>query len=330
MRTFPAAFLVLLLVPAVVRGQTPPAPVSRADVAVSTGWFSADRDGEGSCCGVWSAGLFKGVSAGYYWTDHLKTEAGFAAPGDTEGSSSVGERLANGSFRYTSEQHHVDGTTFSIAQIYQFGHNSTFHPFMTAGVDLDHERDVIDRYVSTVSSAVQDRRAEVALRTRVFAGAGFKAYFSERGFFRGEARFAGARRADQMTWTAGIGMDVGRLRPAHAAGSPRMVPRGQEDADVWRRFASQIPIGALVEAMPAGGDRFIGELVAVDTDGILLKPTTRVPEAVRHVPFDRLETLALHDGPRPGARVGATLAGVGAGAGTFVIALMMVLSHFGG
>jgi hypothetical protein len=37
------SLLALLLVPAAVRGQSPAGPVSRADVAVSTGWFAADR-----------------------------------------------------------------------------------------------------------------------------------------------------------------------------------------------------------------------------------------------------------------------------------------------
>jgi hypothetical protein len=331
MRRSSAAFVVLLLIPAVVRGQSPPS-VSRADVAVSAGWFAADREGEGGCCGVWSPGLFKGVSGGYYWTDHLKTEATVAAPGATEGYTFFSERLANGSSRYTSEQHRYDGTKFSIAQTYQFGRNSTFHPFVTAGLDVDRERDAIDRYTSTASSAVETERVETAIRTRAFAGVGFKAYFSERAFFKGEARFAGRRRPDQMTWTAGVGVDLGgRELPGAAVETPsHAVPRGREPVDVWRGYASQLTIGALVDVTPAGSGRFVAELRAVDGDGILVKPATRVAEPLRHVTFDQLETLALHDGPRPGARVGATLAGVGAGSATFLVTLMLLLSHIGG
>jgi hypothetical protein len=55
-----------------------------------------------------------------------------------------------------------------------------------------------------------------------------------------------------------------------------------------------------------------------------------VAEPVRHVAFDRLEALALHDGPRPGARVGATLVGVGTGAGVFLGLLLATISHFAG
>src|SRR4051812_49800093 len=136
MRCFAAGLALLMFTPAAVRGQTTVQPVSPVDVAVSTGWFAADRQVAGNCCSLWSAGLFKGVSAGYYWTDHLKTEASAATPGTTESYGSFSERLATGSFRYTLEHHRYDGLKLSIAQIYQFGHNSTFHPFIVGGVDL--------------------------------------------------------------------------------------------------------------------------------------------------------------------------------------------------
>lgn len=203
-------------VPVTAHGQAPTEPVSGADVAVSTGWFTADRS-QGSCSSSWSAGLFKGMSAGYYWTDHLKTEATAGAPGVTETYGFFSNRLANGSFRYTSEHHRYDGTKFSVAQVYQFGRNSTFHPFVVNGVDVDRERDAIESYVSAASIQSEDERAEKSIHARVFAGAGFKAYFSERAFFRGEARFAGGPQPSQMTWTAGHGLDLdGARRPAGA------------------------------------------------------------------------------------------------------------------
>jgi hypothetical protein len=328
-----AVLLSTLLAPAAAHAQSPAEPLARTDVAVSTGWLAADRSIEGSCCSSWSSGLHKGVSAGYYWTDHVKTEAGVANPGTTEAYGSFTERLANGAFRYTSERHRYEGTTFSIAQIYQFGRNATFHPFVVGGLDVERERDTIDRYVSTSSIGSETERVETSLRTRAFAGAGFKAYFSERAFFRGEARFAGVGSPTRMTWTAGVGVDLGRARrsPAQAeAHAPSAAPRAAEPPEVWRAYASRLPPGSVVDVTSAGGDHFIAALVAVDADGILLKPATRVAEPVRHVTFDRIETLALHDGPRPGARVGATLAGVGAGAGTFIVLLATAFSHFGG
>ena len=100
--------------------------------------------------------------------------------------------------------------------------------------------------------------------------------------------------------------------------------------DVWRSYASGLKRGALVDLKAAGSDGFIGEFIVADTDGILVKPITRVAEPVRHVAFDRLEALALRDGARPDARVGATLAGVGTGAGVFLGVLFATINHFGG
>ena len=78
--------MVLMLLPAAARGQTPAAALPRVDVAAATGWFAADRSIQGDgCCSSWSSSLFRGVSGGFYWTEHLKTEVELAAPGPTEG-----------------------------------------------------------------------------------------------------------------------------------------------------------------------------------------------------------------------------------------------------
>jgi hypothetical protein len=133
-----------------------------------------------------------------------------------------------------------------------------------------------------------------------------------------------------MTWTAGLGVDLGahRNRATVSENPSHAVPR--EPVDVWRSYASRLTRGAFVDVKAAGSDGFIAEFVVADADGILVKPATRVAEPIRHVAFDRLETLALHDGPRPGARVGAVLAGVGTGAGVFLTVLFAAINHFGG
>jgi hypothetical protein len=131
-------------------------------------------------------------------------------------------------------------------------------------------------------------------------------------------------------WTAGVGVDLGAPKSGTPAAQTRSsaVPRGQESVDVWRDYASGLRVGATVDVKPAGSDGFTAKLMAADADGVLVKPLTRVPEPARHVAFDRLEMLALHDGPRPGARVGATLVGVGTGAGVFLSTLFAILGHY--
>ena len=333
MRSLVSLFVACAFAPAIAQAQPLQSPVSRVDVAASTGWFTADRSAPGDCCNSgWSTGLFKGVTAGYYWTDHLKTEAGIAAPGTTDGYSVSSRLLPNGVWSYTSEDHHFDGTKVSVAQIYQFGRNATFHPFIVGGVDIDRERDTIERYVYVSSSTVETTSEVMSTRARGFAGAGFKAYFSERAFFRGEARFGGGQRTGQLLWTAGGGVDLGvpKNRTTVAPSRSSVAPRAEEPVEVWRNYASALQVGATVDVKSAGSDGFTATLLAADADGIVVKPLTRIPEPARHVAFDRLEMLAMHDGPRPGTRVGATLLGVGAGTGVFLTMLFATLSHFGG
>src|SRR5438045_421983 len=148
-----ATYILVLLaaLPAIAHAQpaSGPAsgPLSRADIAASVGWFAADRAAPGDCCSSWSSSLFRGVSGGYYWTDHLKTQIEIAAPGPTEGYGVESQLLPNGRFTYTYDEHAYRDTRLSIAQAYQFGRNAMFHPYVLAGVDVDRERDDTSRSV---------------------------------------------------------------------------------------------------------------------------------------------------------------------------------------
>ena len=64
-----------------------------------------------------------------------------------------------------------------------------------------------------------------------------------------------------------------------------------QDEELWKARAGQIPIGATVKLRTNDGQRMRAVLMAVDESGILVKPTTRVPEPSRRVPFDRLDGL---------------------------------------
>ena len=328
--------VVLMLLPSTARGQTAAVALPRIDVAAATGWFAADRSVNRECCSSWSSSLFKGVSAGYYWTEHLKTEVEFAAPGPTEGYTYFNEQLASNLFRYTSEEHRITATRVTFSQAYQFGHNSSFHPFVRGGVDVDRERDDIERRISFANAFIEQRSQSTAVRARPFAGAGFKAYFNERTFFKGEARFTPGRdEISQMTWTAGVGIDLGGRQQTSreldaSASAPRDTGvRAPEPIERWRDYAAHLKIGDRVEVAIAGGRRFVADLVAVDPSAISVKPVVRVAEPTRRVPFEQLELLALHTGPPPGTRVGAAIAGAGTGVGVFMTLLMITFALIG-
>jgi Outer membrane protein beta-barrel domain len=328
--------VVLMLLPSAARGQTAAAAPPRVDVAAATGWFAADRSVSQECCSSWSSSLFKGVSAGYYWTEHLKTDLEFAAPGQTEGYTYFNERLASNLFRYTSEEHTITVSRVTLSQAYQFGHNSSFHPFVRGGVDIDRERDDIERRSSIGNAFVEQHSQATAIRARPFAGAGFKAYFNERAFFKGEARFTPRQGTlDQMAWTAGIGIDLGgRQRtspaPATSRSAPRETPvRAPEPIERWRDYAAHLKIGDRVDVATAGGRHFVADVVAIDASAISVKPVVRVAEPTRRVPFEQLELLALHTGPLPGTRVGAAIAGAGTGVGVFMTLLLITFALVG-
>ena len=71
-----AAMMLLAGAPA-ARAQGAAAPVSRADLSFSVGWFNADKSEPGSYRGRndwYNRSLYGGAGFGWYWTDHLKTE----------------------------------------------------------------------------------------------------------------------------------------------------------------------------------------------------------------------------------------------------------------
>jgi Outer membrane protein beta-barrel domain len=332
-----SVLVVLMLLPSAARGQTAAAALPRVDVAAAMGWFAADRSIRADdCCSSWSSSLFKGLSAGYYWTEHLKTEVELAAPGPTEGYTVLSDQLAVNRFRYISEEHSVSAGRVSLSLAYQFGHNSTFHPFVRTGIDVDREHDDIERRISTGNAFEEQHSVATATRVRPFAATGFKAYFNERAFFRGEARFTPDHDGiNQMIWTAGLGIDLGGRRratgaPAAALSKAAAAPvRAPEPPERWRDYARHLKIGDRVDVATAGGRRFIADVVAVDASAISVKPVVRVAEPTRRVPFEELELLALHTGPLPGTRVGAAIAGAGTGVGVFMTLLLITFALVG-
>ena len=48
----------------------------------------------------------------------------------------------------------------------------------------------------------------IAVRTRPFVTTGFKAYISDRAFFRGDVKLDFGSRVEQVVWRAGFGVDL--------------------------------------------------------------------------------------------------------------------------
>jgi outer membrane protein W len=206
MRMVLTALILIAVVPGRAQCQSAPDPIARGDVSAALGWFSADHPGSNSCC-AWSSGLFKGLQGGYYWNDHLKTEVEIAATGETQAYTYVLPPAPGSS--YTSKYHRYRDVLISGGQFYQFGRNAYFHPFVGAGLDVDRERHEIEfeSFTSTGARIVTPESISTRVLVRPFVAGGFKAYFSERVFFRTDLKAAFSNSLDQITWRLGFGID---------------------------------------------------------------------------------------------------------------------------
>ena len=329
----------LAVFPIAAHAQTAEPPPFRFDTGTSIGWFTAGHPEPGNCCADWSSSLFKGVGGGYYWTDHLKSEMEIAWPGTTRAFSYSDARPVNGTVSYTYEEHAYRGLKVSASQLYQFGQNAMFHPFAGGGVDVDREEYTITRSTQTGSVLTRVNLSERELHTRPFVTTGFKAYFSERAFFRTELKVGFSQQIDQVIWKSGIGVDLGPRPRTSSAPRARetLTPRrstrdgslrtGVDSPELWRTYVAKLPIGSTVKVGTPRAERFVASLMAIDDTGILVKPKTRIPEPARHVSYDALEQLELYTDGTTAERGAAIAAGIGTGAGTFFLLLMALLSQ---
>jgi hypothetical protein len=335
MRILAATVVLLTLHPLAARGQTTTPSLFRADTTMSIGWFTANHVEPGDCCANWSSSLFKGIAGGYYWTDHLKNEIEIAWPGPTNAFSYPDSRVFTGGETFTYEEHTYRGIKLSGSQLYQFGRNAMFHPFAGIGLDVDRERDEVTRTTQTGRLSSQVQLVEHELRARPFVTTGFKAYFSERAFFRSEIKVAFSDRVEQVVWKSGLGVDLGKSRnsapgrPETPTAGPQPINpagSGQDSPELWRAYATQLPIGSTLR-IRTDRDRLVASLLAVDDTGILVKPKTRVSEAPRHLSFDALDELEPYTDGATADRAGAIVAGVGSGAGAFFLLLLALISQ---
>ena len=192
------------------RAQGVAAPVSRADASGSFGWLNADKtnitpDRDGN--DWYNRSAYGGVSFGWYWTDHLKTEieAGVSSAADLRVYTPA---FIDGRPSTIYSTYTFSTSRLGIGQQYQFYRNVWFHPFVGAGLDLTWERaSRTDEIYSVVPVRQQPFPTETDLLVRPFATLGFKAYFNQRGFVRSDVKLHVKDEVQQATWKIGIGLD---------------------------------------------------------------------------------------------------------------------------
>jgi hypothetical protein len=221
-RTIAAA----VLLGAAVRPAAGQEPVNyslpRVDAAAYVGWFGANKselDGYDDWYKrVWHGGL----SSGYYWTEHLKTEVDFSVTSRGEIYEIPSPADITTFVNLGPIGHEFSTKRLALGQHYQFFHNAFFHPAIGGGVALTWETTerelppVFARGPAPPGSQIPTTRQiepprtegpDTRLRAMAFAATGFKAYFVERGFFRSDLRVMFTDRVEDVTLRFGFGVD---------------------------------------------------------------------------------------------------------------------------
>jgi hypothetical protein len=197
--------------------QQPLAVVPRADLAGFVGWQHARVTSDGPYGdNEWYGNLLGGVSSGWHWTPHWKTELDAGA--STEASAYRTERIVlNGRQAIQPSLLAFSRRTLGVSQQYQFFRNAWVHPHVAAGVNLTWERriehfehPVVFEGPQPPAATLPPRRTEGPVTDftyRPFIAGGVKLYFTERAFFRSDIRFAFRDGLDETHTRFGFGFD---------------------------------------------------------------------------------------------------------------------------
>jgi len=99
------------------------------------------------------------------------------------------------------------------------------------------------------------------------------------------------------------------------------------EAQIWRGIAQGIPAGSAVRIRVARGERIHAVLMAVNEEGIVIKPKGRLPEPTRMVAFRDIDILEV-DQQRGLSAGKAAAIGIGAGAAGGLAFLLVMLAAF--
>ena len=204
MKTCVAAAVLVLLARVSAAQSVPfqlvPEDSPRVDVAANLGWEGVSKlelqDATDYDTGV------AGVSVGYFWTPHLKTEVGVARSG--RGQLYQTELLEMRGLLpvYRTTQHTYDAVVISPAATYQFLRNQWVHPFVSGGAHIVRERH------EALAFETRQLTDDTAVSAVAFVGGGLKIFVSERAFIRTDIRTTLAEPdTRRMSWTAGFGVD---------------------------------------------------------------------------------------------------------------------------
>jgi hypothetical protein len=225
MRTFilAAAASIAMVGPAAAQSPAELAMPARADFHAVVGWQNLRAPGDGDELDTfgsnnnWANGIFfGGAGAGWYWTEHLKTQLDFG--GGTRGRHYRSRQFTiNGQPPNETSRVAIQKQSLAVSQQYQFFRNQWFHPHVGAGLDIARETtreeyqpvfayDPVARTSRQISGFRVEGPHDRAV-VRPFAEIGFKAYMSRRAFFTGDSRIMVRGGIEEVLFRVGFGVD---------------------------------------------------------------------------------------------------------------------------
>ena len=218
-----AVFLAAAFLPGVAFAQTPllttsPPNPSNWDLAFHIGWLGGNKPLPSPNRNEWHDSASFDAVAGYYWTPNLKFDIGIGSSSESRVYVYQPVEIAGLSYPpFRGREHRIRTTTAAIGAAYQAFENAWFHPFFGGGLMVVHQTERANMSEPWIYyRGPQDRivlpplppLSESVTSVRPFATAGFKAYVSERVFFRTDLRAAASSRGtESVEWRAGFGFD---------------------------------------------------------------------------------------------------------------------------
>ncbi len=208
--------------PAPARAQTPStggsaapqggARLPRFDLGGSVGWANGREEVRSvyqSDDWYHDAGWF-GVSAGYYWTEHVKIEFDVGATG--EGHIYATEEINPGpAFTEIFSDHSFSTRRAAGYAVYQFRHNAWVHPFIGAGFEVEKLRHRVARtfysYGPPGGSTSNTADVDEPVGVRPLVTAGIKVYVTPRAFLRTDVVASFGSTRDRALLRCGFGVD---------------------------------------------------------------------------------------------------------------------------
>lgn len=194
----------------------PAARTPRPDVAGTVGWLQVNKS-ELSDSNDWYNRSAQGALIfGWYWSPHLKTEVEVSASTKAEFYAGHDEFI-DGSRAFVVSEYGFGTKRLTLGAQYQFGENAWFHPHVGTGIDVNWENirrfdrevyvyQVLVRPLTLVRPPVTHPDV-TETHVRPFVAAGFKGYFTQRGFIRSDLRVVLGERVEEAVVRFGIGVD---------------------------------------------------------------------------------------------------------------------------